>query len=259
VVFGFGVIKTFIDIMIVTLPIPLVLRLQMSTSQKRAVILLLGLGYIVTAAGVIRTYYSYYIMWRSYDETWYEYYGFVASTIENDLAIVCACAPALRPVITRLAFTLSPIPSYVMSSLRSSPKDSEFRSQKSKKSMAQSSGTIESDGVISEPRPRRPPVTDFRGYTFWRTTMDDESDEYSAEDLRGESSQAGLRPRAHDVEGGFQREALNRAETPKFEKEEPLPIRDPREATFRTYRIDNNPYQGGNGHYFPNQQIYHGR
>jgi hypothetical protein len=228
----------------------------MSTSQKRAVILLLGLGYIVTAAGVIRTYYSYYIMWRSYDETWYEYYGFVASTIENDLAIVCACAPALRPVITRLAFTLSPIPSYVMSSLRSSPKDSEFRSQKSKKSMAQSSGTIESDGVISEPRPRRPPVTDFRGYTFWKTTMDDESDEYSADYLRGQSSQAALRPWTHNVERGFQREALNRVETPKVEKEEPLPIRDPREATFRTYRIDNNPYQGGNDHYFPNQQIY---
>jgi hypothetical protein len=200
VVFGFGVIKTVIEIMIVTLPIPLVLRLQMSPPQKRAVIVLLGMGYIVTAAGVIRTYYSYYIMWRSYDESWYEYYGFVASTIENDLAIVCACVPALRPVIARLAFALSSIPSYVMSSLRSAPRDGEFRSQKS---MTQSSSSIESDSVVSEPRPRRPSVTDFRGYTFWRTTMDDENDEYSAKDFYSQSSQVALRPRAHDVERGF--------------------------------------------------------
>jgi hypothetical protein len=33
-------------------------------------------------------------------------------------------------------------------------------------------------------------------------------------------------------------------ETPKVEKEEPLPIRDPREATVRTYRINRDPMRG---------------
>jgi hypothetical protein len=60
----------------------------MSRNQKFGVVLLIALGYIVTAAGAVRTYYTYVILWKTYDQTWYNYYAFLAGTIENDLSLV---------------------------------------------------------------------------------------------------------------------------------------------------------------------------
>ena len=86
--FGGGVFKLFIDIMITTLPIPLILRLELNSAQKYGVVIALALGYVVCAAGAVRTYYSYIIFWRTTDIVWYEYPAFLALTVENDLGIV---------------------------------------------------------------------------------------------------------------------------------------------------------------------------
>jgi hypothetical protein len=248
VVFGSGVIKVFVDVMITTLPIPLILRLQLSRPQKRAVVVLLGLGYIVTAAGAIRTYYAYFILWRTYDESWYNYYGFLAATVENDLAIVCACAPALRPLMSRLVSGLSTVRS----------RQSTFPSQP-KKRETQSGGTT-SEGMQSESTRRPPSAKDFRGYTFWRTTVDNEDEGFSPPELQGQIGQAGLISQAHDVERDFQRDNLNLAETQvaAHQSEEPMSENEMRESSFRTWRIDNNPFQGVSNVY-PNQQTYGGR
>jgi hypothetical protein len=63
--------------------------MDMQKRRRHAVIVLFGLGYIVTAAGAVRTYYT----WRVFDNptedrTWYSYLAFLAATVENDLAIV---------------------------------------------------------------------------------------------------------------------------------------------------------------------------
>jgi hypothetical protein len=70
------------------MPIPLIIRLKMSSAQRYGVCIILALGYIVCAAGAMRTYYLYVIGWRTTDIIWYEYPAFLASAIENDLGIV---------------------------------------------------------------------------------------------------------------------------------------------------------------------------
>jgi hypothetical protein len=122
-----GIVKTIEDLLITTLPIPLVLRMSMAKRQKYSVTILLGLGYLVTAAGALRTYYTYKAFFTTHDSTWYQYPAFLASAIEIDLAVVrmlsflfiislpilspsltgadkyanmqiCACIPTLRPL-----------------------------------------------------------------------------------------------------------------------------------------------------------------
>jgi hypothetical protein len=74
--------------MITSLPIPLILRLKISSVQKYGVAIVLALGYVVCVAGALRTYYTYIIFWRTTDIVWYQYPAFLASTVENDLGIV---------------------------------------------------------------------------------------------------------------------------------------------------------------------------
>ena len=239
------------DVLITTVPIPLILSLQLSRSQKRAVVILLALGYIVTGAGAVRCYYSYYILWKTYDETWYNYYGFLAATIENDLAVICACAPALRPLVSRMATSMSTVQSY-LTSFRS-PRPAVFKT-----SLTPSGGTLSDDTQLelqTTPRTRRP----ARGFTFWLTTVDNDSEEFTETELREQSSQGRLVSRGEDIERGFHGDGLNpveHAEATTYEQEMPLSTTETRDSTFRTWRIDDNPFQRENNPYSPSQQTY---
>jgi len=97
-----GIVKTFVDLLITTIPIPLILRMQMERRQRYAVIVLLSLGYLVTAAGAVRSYYTYRVFYNNYDLTWYQYPAFLAAAVENDVAIICACVPTLRPLLPHI-------------------------------------------------------------------------------------------------------------------------------------------------------------
>lgn len=95
-----SVIKVFFDVLITTLPIPLVARMRLGKKQKYGVLILFSLGYVVTAAGALRTYYTYLATTSKLDDTtWYQYPAFLAAAVENDLAIICACIPTLRPLV----------------------------------------------------------------------------------------------------------------------------------------------------------------
>lgn len=83
-----GVIKTILDAIITTLPIPLVLRTEMRRRQRFMVAGLFALGYVVTGAGIARVYYTYKAFFTNGDMTWWQYPTFVTSTIENNIAIV---------------------------------------------------------------------------------------------------------------------------------------------------------------------------
>ncbi|KAF2415737.1 hypothetical protein EJ08DRAFT_739708 [Tothia fuscella] len=98
ITFGGGTVKLIQDFWLTTLPIPLILRLQMSRERKYSICCLLGVGYLVTIAGIVRTYYVWMIFWRTSDVTWYEYPAIMASVVENNLSVICACVPAIRPL-----------------------------------------------------------------------------------------------------------------------------------------------------------------
>lgn len=70
----------------------------MPRRQRIGVIVLLSLGGIATLMGGLRTFYIWKSLVGSWDETWYAYPLFIAATLEIDLAIICACVPALVPL-----------------------------------------------------------------------------------------------------------------------------------------------------------------
>jgi hypothetical protein len=83
-----GIVKTLVDLVITTLPIPIILQMNIHKRQKYGVAILLGLGYVVTAAGALRTYFTWKTFFGTNDTTWFEYPAFLASAVENDLAVV---------------------------------------------------------------------------------------------------------------------------------------------------------------------------
>lgn len=83
-----GLVKIAVDILITTLPIPLIMRMNMQKKQRYMVSILLGLGYIVCIAGAVRAYYTWKAFYNTNDTMWYEYPAFIASGLENNLAIV---------------------------------------------------------------------------------------------------------------------------------------------------------------------------
>lgn len=85
---GGGVINSFSDLLTTVLPIPIVLRLQMPLKQRIGVCILLCLGFVVTIAGSLRTYYTWKSLLDSWDETWYAYPLWIAAAVELDLGLV---------------------------------------------------------------------------------------------------------------------------------------------------------------------------
>lgn len=83
-----GLVKIGVDILITTLPIPLIMRMKMQKKQRYMVCLLLGLGYIVCIAGVVRAYYTWKSFYGTNDPVWDQYPAFIAAALENNIAIV---------------------------------------------------------------------------------------------------------------------------------------------------------------------------
>ena len=52
-------------------------------------------------AGIVRTYTVWQTLVTTYDETWYGYDTWLWTSVESELAIICACAPALKPFFKR--------------------------------------------------------------------------------------------------------------------------------------------------------------
>ncbi|KAF2140909.1 uncharacterized protein K452DRAFT_288317 [Aplosporella prunicola CBS 121167] len=96
-----GVVNCFTDLLVTLLPVPVIMKLQMPIRQRLDVMLLLSLGFAVIIAGIVRTYFIWKGLMDSYDETWFTYPLWIAAAVEIDLGVICACAPALRPLTAR--------------------------------------------------------------------------------------------------------------------------------------------------------------
>jgi hypothetical protein len=60
----------------------------MPRQQRVAVVILFSLGFIVTIAGIVRTWYIYKSLIAEYDITWYAYPLWIAAAVEIDLGVV---------------------------------------------------------------------------------------------------------------------------------------------------------------------------
>ncbi|KAK3113861.1 hypothetical protein LTR53_008436 [Teratosphaeriaceae sp. CCFEE 6253] len=119
VMLGGGVINSVSDLLTTVLPIPIVARLQMPRRQRLGVCVLLCLGFVVTIAGVVRTYFIWKSLLAQYDEPWFAYPLWIAAAVEIELAVICACAPAWKSLLRQPLSRLSTALSSKLSSLRS--------------------------------------------------------------------------------------------------------------------------------------------
>ncbi|KAJ5645745.1 hypothetical protein N7507_011756 [Penicillium longicatenatum] len=86
------------DFLILLVPLPVIWRLKMRFTQKIMVSGVLLLGIFVCAISIVRLHYITFLR-NSIDLTWTISSVYVWSTLEPCIAIICACLPALQPVI----------------------------------------------------------------------------------------------------------------------------------------------------------------
>ncbi|KAL5344158.1 integral membrane protein Pth11-like protein [Aspergillus crustosus] len=93
-----GAANVATDLLILVVPIPLVLGLQMRLVQKLLVLGIFMLGIVVCVASVIRIYYLI-PLYHDLDTTWIQANIYVWSTVEPCVGILCACLPTLQPLV----------------------------------------------------------------------------------------------------------------------------------------------------------------
>ncbi|PGH31228.1 hypothetical protein GX50_06013 [[Emmonsia] crescens] len=101
VTFAASIGNTLLDLLTMLLPIPIAWQLRLPIRQRLAVIGIFCLGAIVVVASCIKTRYIVSAIGESYDEQFDAYPLWIMSIVEIDLGIICASAPALRPLVSR--------------------------------------------------------------------------------------------------------------------------------------------------------------
>ncbi|KAE8393535.1 hypothetical protein BDV23DRAFT_180596 [Aspergillus alliaceus] len=86
------------DAVILIVPIPLVWKLQMRTTQKILVSSIFLLGSFACVASIVRIYFMTFLS-KSLDITWIMGDIFIWSSVEPCIGIVCACLPTLQPLL----------------------------------------------------------------------------------------------------------------------------------------------------------------
>ncbi|CAL5867485.1 uncharacterized protein PFLUO_LOCUS1704 [Penicillium psychrofluorescens] len=86
------------DVIILLVPIPMVWKLQMKSTQKLLISGIFMLGGFVCVASLIRIYFMTFLE-SSLDVTWTMGNVFIWSSVEPCIGIVCACLPTLQPLL----------------------------------------------------------------------------------------------------------------------------------------------------------------
>ncbi|KAI9757089.1 MAG: hypothetical protein M1815_002203 [Lichina confinis] len=102
-VLAVSIINMITDFVILILPIPTIWLLHLPTRQKLAVMMVFSIGFFVCGISVLRI-----VLIRrsdgysSYDYTWDEFQATLWSLVESTMALLCSCAPALKPLFRYL-------------------------------------------------------------------------------------------------------------------------------------------------------------
>jgi len=97
-----SIVNMATDIIIVIIPIPVVSRLCISLKQKMSLTLLFVLGGFGCITSGLRVR-SVVVIAQSEDVTWDNAPAAIWSSIEVNVAIICACLATLKPLLTRYA------------------------------------------------------------------------------------------------------------------------------------------------------------
>ncbi|KAI5304745.1 hypothetical protein KEM56_006003, partial [Ascosphaera pollenicola] len=92
----------FIDIIILVLPIPTLIRVQLPVRERIVLVILMSIGLVACVASIVRTYYMWVTVVQSYDISWWAYDAWLWNIIELNLSATCASVPTLRPLYHRI-------------------------------------------------------------------------------------------------------------------------------------------------------------
>ncbi|KAK6387168.1 hypothetical protein LTS17_000434 [Exophiala oligosperma] len=93
-------INIALDVAILALPVPVILRLQISRQQKLQVLSMFGVGSLITVVSIIRLQ-SLIKFAKDSNVTYHLYSISIWSSLELYISIVCACMPAARLFLQR--------------------------------------------------------------------------------------------------------------------------------------------------------------
>ncbi|KAJ5244772.1 hypothetical protein N7489_004868 [Penicillium chrysogenum] len=92
-----GILNMLNDFIILVIPFPRIIKLQMTARKKLAICCIMAVGIFVCVASIVRIHYLSIFM-GAVDVTWLMGPVFIWSTIEPSVAVVCACLPHLAPL-----------------------------------------------------------------------------------------------------------------------------------------------------------------
>ncbi|KAK6521783.1 hypothetical protein TWF506_001987 [Arthrobotrys conoides] len=97
-----AVINSFCDLYVFSLPIKDMLGLRLPLRQRISLVVLFSLGGVVCIAGWLRVWQLTSVLKRTYDNTWYGPTMYILTAVECDVAILCGCLPALKPLMAKV-------------------------------------------------------------------------------------------------------------------------------------------------------------
>ncbi|EWC48026.1 hypothetical protein DRE_02605 [Drechslerella stenobrocha 248] len=95
-------LNIFTDFSIALLPLPVVIKLNMPLRQKIPLMFIFALGFFICIVSILRLRFLI-ILSKSTDPTWDQPATAYWSAIEMNISIVCACLPALKPLVSVIA------------------------------------------------------------------------------------------------------------------------------------------------------------
>ncbi|KAJ5753504.1 uncharacterized protein N7511_007657 [Penicillium nucicola] len=90
-----------LDIWVIALPIPRVMKIQASINTKLQVLFMFSIGFLITGVGIYRAI-MLKLFAKSTNPSWDNAPGGYWSVIEIDVGIICLCMPAMRSLLSRL-------------------------------------------------------------------------------------------------------------------------------------------------------------
>ncbi|KAK2803990.1 hypothetical protein FQN50_006796 [Emmonsiellopsis sp. PD_5] len=94
-----GIINVVLDAWVIALPIPALMKLQMSTGRKLQIISMFSLGFLITGISSYRVA-MLKIFATSSNATWDHATPGFWSLAEVDVGLVCLCLPPIRPLLS---------------------------------------------------------------------------------------------------------------------------------------------------------------
>ncbi|KAH7007257.1 hypothetical protein EDB80DRAFT_718487 [Ilyonectria destructans] len=95
-------IEIAIDVAIISLPLPSVIKLQMNWKKKFQVLLMFLIGFVITIISILRLQ-SLIQFSKTSNPTYDNSPAIYWSVLECDMFIICACMPAIRSILSKMA------------------------------------------------------------------------------------------------------------------------------------------------------------